>query len=442
MLVQIFAPGRTGRLSEGETQVLNYDADSLEGDNMVDPSLNLTASTHEFNFHLPLNTERVRPESSEHEYNIPTISAQRMTPSAPAPGGVSNLQRIFITSEQERAANENLSDLSQISFVTDALTDVFITDFNFSDSSKENGKGSKVKNTRKKPESNAGEKRETGGNIECENGQDQDNSGMKEGVSGKSNTDEVVCVCDNMRLASSSDSLAEGSSNLGPRPTTSLDKNENNKYLTPVEDDLVIDDIEDEDYAFSTESETDDYKASQKAAQARALASDSNSSLNIENKSDDDKGAMMISKNTHIEDFTEQTKSEMVTSLEEKSETETFEKDKSQIMNSVSNVAQLQPESDSDCDKLCSDNSNLQKCVENSQSNSGSSYIDTQAGTSKSGETVANTSGSTVVLPQEISRVQRVKYSELNNVSQMYNGNILSANVQIGINDFDWDRER
>ena len=125
--------------------MLNYDADSLEEDNMVDPSLHLTASTHEFNFHLPLNTERVRPESSEHEYNIPTISAQRMTPSAPAPGGVSNLQRIFITSEQERVENENLSDLSQISFVTDTLTDVFITDFNFSDSSKEGGKGSKFK---------------------------------------------------------------------------------------------------------------------------------------------------------------------------------------------------------------------------------------------------------------------------------------------------------
>ena len=437
--------------------MLNYDADSLEEDNMVDPSLHLTASTHEFNFHLPLNTERVRPESSEHEYNIPTISAQRMTPSAPAPGGVSNLQRIFITSEQERVENENLSDLSQISFVTDALTDVFITDFNFSDSSKEGGKGSKVKNTRKKvgePESNAGGKRETSGNSECENGQDQDNSGVKEGVSAKSDTEEVR-DCDNMRLASSSNSLTEGSSDLGPLPTTSaaehLDKNDNNKCLLPVEDDVAIDDMDDEDYALSTESETDDYKASQKAAQAQALASDSNSSLNTENKSDDDKGAMIISKNTHIEDFTEQTKSEMVTSLEEKSETETFEKDKSVIVNSVSNVApddehhqsvKLHPESDSDCDKFGSDNSNWHKCVESVQPDTGSSYIDTQAGTSKSAETVVNTNSSTVVSPQEISRIQRLKYSELSNASQMYNGNILNSNVQIGVSDFDWDRER
>ena len=437
--------------------MLNYDADSLEEDNMVDPSLHLTASTHEFNFHLPLNTERVRPESSEHEYTIPTISAQRMTPSAPAPGGVSNLQRIFITSEQERVENENLSDLSQISFVTDALTDVFIADFNFSDSSKENGKGSKVKNTRKKvgePEINAGEKRETSESIDCENGQDQDNNGVKEGVSAKSGT-EVVRDCDNMRLASSSNSLSEGNSDLGPQPTTSavehLDKNDNNKCLMPIEDDVVIDDIDDEDYALSTESETDDYKASQKAAQAQALASDSNSSFNTENKSDDDKGAMIISKNTHIEDFAEQAKSEMVTSLEEKSETETFEKDKSVIVNSVSSVARddeyhqnvkLHPESDSDCDKFGSDKSNLQKCVEGVQPIAGSSYIDTQAGTSKSGETVVNTNGSTLVSPQEISRVQRLKYSELSNASQMYNGNILNSNVQIGVSDFDWDRER
>ena len=433
--------------------MLNYDADSLEEDNMVDPSLHLTASTHEFNFHLPLNTERVRPESSEHEYNIPTISAQRMTPSAPAPGGVSNLQRIFITSEQERVENENLSDLSQISFVTDALTDVFITDFNFSDSSKESGKGSKVKNTRKKvdePESNEGEKREVSDDIECESAQAQDNCGVK-GVFAKSDTEQVR-DCDSLRC---SDNLIESSSDLGPQPTTSavehLDKNDNNKYMVPVEEDVVIDDIEDEDYALSTESETDDYKASQKAAQAQALACDSNSSLNTENKSDDDKGAMIISKSTHIEDLTEPNKYEMVTSLEEKSETETFEKDKSQIVNSLSNVTlddehqqcfKLHPESDSDCDKFGIDSSNLQKCVENVQPNTGSSCNDTQAGTSKSGETVANTSGSTVVSPHDVSRVQRLKYSELGNASQIYNGNILNSNVQIGVSDFDWDRER
>ena len=418
--------------------MLNYDADSLEEDNMVDPSLHLTASTHEFNFHLPLNTERVRPESSEHEYNIPTISAQRMTPSAPAPGGVSNLQRIFITSEQEREESENLSDLSQISFVTDALTDVFITDFNFSDSSKDGSKGSKVKNTRKivdKPE-NCGGSQGTNESAVCENEPDQDINEVKEPHPAKNHEDEV---CDSMRLTDNSGSVSE-SSDMAPRPTTSavehLDRNDNNKLLSPVEDDVTAEDLDDEDYALSTESETDDYKASQKAAQAQALATDSNSSLSTENKSDDDKGAMIMSTNTH----TDEIKSEMVTSLEEKSETESVEKNQTQIVASVSNVqddshhqcSKLSHESYSDCDKLDSDSSSLQKCAESSQPHTDSSKVDSQAGTSKS----------TVVSPQEISRVQRLKYSDVSTTSQMYSGNILHSNVQIGANDFDWDRER
>ncbi len=374
----------------------------------MDPALHLTASTHEFNFHLPLNTERVRPESSEHEYAIPTISAQRMTPSAPPGGGVSNLQRIFITSEQERAEVE---DLSQISFVTDALSDVFMTDFNFADSTKDGGKGSKIKSARINSDNVDTKKSSDGADVERNARHNNEDAASSSGIV---NTEEI----DLQKAESSCDSsvvrLADGASAPVPGSSTK------DQTVSHVDDEA--EESDDIDYAsLSTESETDDYKASQRGvAQAQDFAADNALNLESGNRSDDDKGALKLSNAAGADsNFDERER------LTDKiSMSETAEK-------AGSSGGQLQstsPPSDPerDCDKQPgdseADDSNPAE-PEDPATSVCDPLVDVQPGPSDS---------------QPSSRVQKLKYWEMNSSSR---GSTPGANA-VGVSDFDWDRER
>ena len=343
----------------------------------------------------------MRPESSEHEYQIPTISAQRMTPSAPAPGGVSNLQRIFITSEQERAEVE---DLSQISFVTDALTDVFITDFNFSDSSKESGgKGSKIKSSRKKADETAADS----DSAKCSTGQINENTSevcqnTEERTQEHPDQNETPQVRDQMGVASADC----GSSTDRQAKPGALPDSESN----PAEPGETSDILEDEDYALSTESETDDYKVSQKAAQSQ---SENSTDRTNENRSDDDKGALIISKAPDRDLREEQRKTGG--NAETGPVTEELE------------CSLFCSESENDCDMLTTgDNSHLNKehsqyQVDKPAPSIRDKGIDSAPGTSDASERAF----------LQHTQAQKLKFAEISNALQ-----------GTGVSDFFWDRER
>ncbi len=83
------------------------------------------SSTREFNFHLPLNT-RMTTSAAFEDGELPQISVEAInTPSSSNSGGP--FQRIFFTSE----SHDDIENNSQVSFFTDTLNEVFVTDTSF-----------------------------------------------------------------------------------------------------------------------------------------------------------------------------------------------------------------------------------------------------------------------------------------------------------------------
>ncbi len=430
--------------------MLNYDGDSLEDDTMVTPGLHLTASTHEFNFHLPLNTERVRPESGEHDYQNPTISVDRITPSASAP--VSNLQRIFITSDENRDdISDDNPDLSQISFVTDALNDVFHTDFNFKDKETERevsgkGRSHQIKSSANRNKSSA--EASSTQNCDAKNiPTEQEKGKYKECKCNKyASRQQILSSTDD---PSSEDILSdvdvESHQIFCTKGTTKKRERKIKKVLinndgAVAESDINIDSVDDvDDYALNTESETDDYKVSQRAAQGQVFASSSSSSLDTENKSDDDKGAMISARisNPNLDQVdrcdneiipTTSQNSAMTESVEEKSEKELTEK-------ALDNLKlEEEPESSKDhSDNLCNcDNSSDKNDCSPGDGNLVQIIKDGSPSVSGVNSSVPTTQSSNMS-NLEVPVVRRIKY----NVSPNR-----SSNNSPSINDYDWDRER
>ena len=425
--------------------MLNYDGDSLEDDTMINPGLHLTASTHEFNFHLPLNTERVRPESGEHDYQNPTISVDRITPSASAP--VSNLQRIFITSDENRDdISDDNPDLSQISFVTDALNDVFHTDFNFKDKETERevtgkGRSHQIKSSAKRNRSAA----EASSTENCDmknTPTDDERVKAKECKCNKyGNRQQILSSTDD---PSSEDFLSdvdtESHQIYCTKGTTKKKERKLKKVAMQHDGAVAKSDINnvsfDPVHALNNESETDDYKVSQRAAQGQIFASSSSSSLETENKSDDDKGAMISARisnpkmdqvDNEIMPTTSQN-SAMTESLEEKSEKELTEK-------ALCNLKlDEEPESSTDHSaSLCDcDNPGDNKDSSPGDKNMVQNKHDCSpsvSGTNSSAHSTRSSNMSTLEVPV----VQRIKY----NVSPSRSGNNSPS-----ITDYDWDRER
>ena len=102
------------------------DCSILDEDGVRRAMVTHRSHTHEFSFHLPRNTEHGSIFSAEGR-DIPDIAVENADSGSES--RLSALQRIFITSDSHEG--NNCDDNQQISFVTETLNEVFVTDTTF-----------------------------------------------------------------------------------------------------------------------------------------------------------------------------------------------------------------------------------------------------------------------------------------------------------------------
>ena len=117
---------RNKRFSDSDTTAVGF-LQEHSSDGLSRTTFTHHGSSHEFNFHLPYNTELSSGEGSSNS-EVPTISVEQTTPHDSI--GIGST-RVFFTTDSNEGDHCCQRCTPQISYVTETLNEVFVTDTSF-----------------------------------------------------------------------------------------------------------------------------------------------------------------------------------------------------------------------------------------------------------------------------------------------------------------------